>query len=410
MEEEAAASSNQTAGEDCLVGRRVSAIYHDQSVSHFRGHPLTEVFEEERSLQSIARALRSRPSIDPALRQKGPMIRMSALRADAKLFFEPMKTHLELVERMDLVMRLGLVGRNPLVKHAACQSEPENTLNLFGASGMGKSRTTKEILTKLYPQVIDHSNFHGRRFHFAQVVWIYLNAPALGTPRALCLEFTRAVDRALYRDANGHALGNLEVEGYEVRYNRSGRSSIDSLTASMATIIRNHGVALLVLDELAHLKTLKTGEAQRHFNFLFSMLDRLGVPVFLIGTYDGIPILQQQARIMGRVSGHGDWIWDRFVENDKPWNHMLNALFTYQYVKNPIPYDDPLRPAVSEALYYETQGVLRYLKELWFFAQEEAMKSKVERLTPQVIHGAARKRMIATQGLRTALREGAGRS
>ena len=101
MEEEAAASSNQTAGEDCLVGRRVSAIYHDQSVSHFRGHPLTEVFEEERSLQSIARALRSRPSIDPALRQKGPMIRMSALRADAKLFFEPMKTHLELVPIAD---------------------------------------------------------------------------------------------------------------------------------------------------------------------------------------------------------------------------------------------------------------------------------------------------------------------
>ena len=46
-----------------------------------------------------------------------------------------------------------------------------------------------------------------------------------------------------------------------------------------------HCLGLLVIDEIQHLNQAKSGGAEKMLNFFLQLMNTLGLPVVLIGTY-----------------------------------------------------------------------------------------------------------------------------
>ncbi|MEN3033112.1 AAA family ATPase, partial [Chromobacterium amazonense] len=93
-----------------------------------------------------------------------------------------------------------------------------------------------------YPQVIQHD----APFSLTQVVWLRLEAPALGSLRNLCIDFFHTVDRLIHTD-------------YVKRY--ATKTTVEQMVAYMAQVANLHALGVLVIDEIQHLRGAKVGAA-----------------------------------------------------------------------------------------------------------------------------------------------------
>jgi hypothetical protein len=294
-------------------------------------------------------------------------------------------------------MCVSLQQRNPFGATVPFRS-PENGLTILGPSGIGKSASVQKVL-ELFPQVVTHRMFNGQLFPFQQIRWVHLEVPPMGSMRHLCHQFFQCMDKITAHD-NGQA-SQVKNKYYKF-YTRCGRASVDTMLGGISSLVENKAISLLSFDEVGRLARFTDSDASRQLSFLFSLLNQAGVAVLLTGTFESLPLITAHPRIMGRASAQGDWIWDRHIETSREQQALLKALEPYQYVHQPVPLDGK----IAAALYYETQGFIRYLQQLYMLVQEAAMETKVERITPELIHATAKEKLIYARPMLAAFRFG----
>jgi hypothetical protein len=230
----------------------------------------------------------------------------------------------------------------------------------------------------LYPQIIIHNRYNNQPFNFAQIVWLKMDCPFDGSIKGLCINFFQAVD---------DLLGTRYYENYA-----SGRPTVDELLPHMARVASMHSIGVLVIDEIQHLSQAKSGGSSKMLNFFVQLINTIGLPVVLVGTYKAISVLSGEFRQTRRGTGQGDLVWDR-MKKDDAWDWFLECLWPYQYVRNP----SLLTPDLNQALYDVTQGITDFAVKVYMLAQIPAITSGEEYLTPQGIH------LTAQESLRMAL-------
>lgn len=353
-----------------VLGQHIDANYYDQSAPQARGNPLIAVLKDGRSSTEMAKLLIKRPSkFNPAVLSESITARTKRLIADLHDLHIPCKFDLELARRVELAMYTSLLDRNPLGPPREFRS-PERGITLLGPAGVGKSAALQHVLVKLFPQRITHTHFQTRPFEFEQILWMHLEVPSLGTVKELCHTFFHC------------AAAILEDKRIYGAYTKHGNATDDRLLVSMKTFIANHGIALLSLDEVGQ---LKVKSSERELNALFGLLNGAGVAVSLTGTFEALPLLRAHGRVLGRISSQGDWIRDRMTKESPDWKTLLTAFGQVQYIRHPV----ALTGDISDAFYEETQGFIRYFKELFGLTQQAAMEDGSERLTPKLIHNTA---------------------
>ena len=158
----------------------------------------------------------------------------------------------------------------------------------------------------------------------------------------------------------------------------AGRRTLDELLPQMARVAANHGLGVLVIDEIQRLSQAKSGGADKMLNFFVQLTNTIGVPVVLVGTYKARRILSGQLHQIRRGTGQGDLVWDRmeegiWIDNNKGepgvWQLFLESLWVYQYVRTPC----PLTKELSHTLYEETQGITDFAAKIYMLAQARAM-------------------------------------
>ncbi|MGA3715912.1 ATP-binding protein, partial [Escherichia coli] len=112
-----------------------------------------------------------------------------------------------------------------------------------------------------------------------------------GSLKEICLNFFRALDRAL-------------GSNYERRYGLK-RHGIETMLALMSQIANAHALGLLVIDEIQHLSRSRSGGSQEMLNFFVTMVNIIGVPVMLIGTPKAREIFEADLRSARRGAGFG---------------------------------------------------------------------------------------------------------
>lgn len=369
--------------------------YQPSGIPHYDGNPLIEALPSILTHDEAVRQMKHFPAYDKEHRTLPDHLRFHMIQCGLR-FFTPLPVHTDLERRFSCLIRGGYSGRNPL--RAAFRSETEQRLNalgnsrfipphvwstcsgfsIIGMSGIGKTRAVESILN-LYPPVIFHNRYRNRDFTHSQIVWLKLECPYDGSPRGICTNFFQSVDRIL---------------GTTYRKNfAKDRRLTDEMMVDMANIATQHSIGVLVIDEIQRLSRAKSGGAGKLLDFFVQLINLIGVPVVLIGTYKALSILSREFSQIRRGTGQGDLIWDR-MEEDEIWRLFVKSLWKYQYTREVC----SLTPKLSHALYDETQGITDFAVKVYMLAQVRAITSKKEAITTGII------RSVARDSLRTAVR------
>ena len=323
--------------------------------------------------------------------------------------FSPLDIHIDLERRFSCLIRVGLTNHNPfnpdfwkevdrrveLIEKSRNQyrrkrkyhSTSASGFFVVGISGIGKSQTIEQIL-RLYPQVIYHSKYKKKNFTYTQLVWLKLDCPFDGSIRGLCYNFFQTID-------------NLLETNYFSEYAENARN-VDEMIPNMARVAANHCIGVLVIDEIQRLSKAKSGGAEAMLDFFVQLVNTIGIPVVLVGTYKALPILSGAVSQMRRRTGQGDLVWDR-MQFDEQWQLLMEDLWDYQYIEHIC--DLATNLELSEVLYEETQGITDLAIKLFMFAQEHAITSGEEKLTPAIIRSAAKDKFNLLQPALKAFKE-----
>ncbi|MCA9469972.1 MAG: ATP-binding protein [Nitrospira sp.] len=377
------------------------AQYRTPEIPQYQGNPLIEALPPIFTKQEVANRLRILPGVSEEHRHLSPEIRGHLLQTIRTLFI-PLSIHLDLEQRLSRMIRMGYEARNPLdpqqcgrIRSQLESLAPDRRISsnpagaslgfsLIGMSGVGKTTALNRLLA-LYPQLIDHRDYAQHPMTMRQLVWAKLECPFDGSVKGLCLNFLQYVD---------DRLGTMYGTNY-----RPHRRTVDDLLPIMARVASLHHLGILVIDEMQHLSEAKSGGASRMLNFFVQLINTIGLPVILVGTYKALPIVSGEFRQMRRACGQGDGLWPPMA-NDETWKYFLEALWTYQYVKQPCPLTDQF----TTLFYEETQGITDLAVNLFILAQQRAISTGRERLTANVVRSVARDSFRLMAPVLTALR------
>ena len=250
-------------------GEMVFAEYRDEEHPLYRGNPYIEALPEILSRQQAAERMMYLPPYEPSHRLLPPEIREDRAGMISFVRF-PIGMHKELQARLSRLIRGGYAARNP--RHPAFQMEvrarqsalrvegrgadmfvstagsagPSPTatgMTLLGVSGIGKTAAV-EMCLNLYPELIIHHEYQGRALTQTQVVRLHLQCPSDGSILTLCSNFFLALDKA-------HA--SLPTPTRYHADNMRGRPAIQRLIPAMANLAAQHGLGVMVLDEVQDL-------------------------------------------------------------------------------------------------------------------------------------------------------------
>jgi hypothetical protein len=380
-----------------------TAAYRKQLVGRYKGNPVIEALPSILSAQDTASLLAHYPERDPNGSKAPPEIRMHLIM-DALHFFEPLPVHIDLEQRISRVIRDGYVGRNPVaIDHwrqldqrvasirtpggLPLRSSNVNGFSIIGIPGIGKTTAVERIL-QLYPQVISHQAYKGMPFSRTQLVWLKLTCPHDGSIKGLCLDFFGEVDKILGTN-------------YCRNYANRGRHTVDELIPAMSRVASIHCLGLLVVDEIQHLNQAKSGGCEKMLNFFLQLMNTIGLPMILIGTYAALQILSRELRQIRRSSGQGDLVWDRMA-NDEVWQLFTESLWRHQYTQVPM----SLNQELSDVLHDESAGIVDFAVKLFLLAQVRAICTGIEKITPSIIRSVARDSLRLAQPALRAIRTG----
>lgn len=324
-------------------GDVTSAEYAEQEIDEFRGNPFLEALPDIMDADQLRATMAHYPAYTPSIREKPSEKRR--LASGCLLYYrQPVGVHLEMAFRLTNLLRWGYVARNPVhprfqgvvqARTRALQVTgkgnklvvasstlgkdfwPSATgLTLLGITGIGKT-AMMEMWMKLYPQMIVHTEYKGQAFINTQVVYLRLQCPRDGSIHALIENFFQAMDAL-------HDSVPVDTD-YRGAY-RSGRATIQELIPSMALLAAQHGLGLLILDEVQDLNPRGAGPI---LSFLVQLVNTIGVPVVLVGGLEALPVLTTQFRQARRGATEGDMIVGR-AEPGSEWRKFCERLWEYQ--------------------------------------------------------------------------------
>lgn len=385
-------------------GRQVNAVYLPNRIAELEGNPLTDALPPLWDQKQVIKMLNRQFDFKETDLELSPKERFLKIQTALKLFVT-LDVHLELEEMLALAIRSGLQSRNPFSKEYWEKRKVEiirfdqyadqydygdediswtaNGFTVVGMSGVGKSRTILRILN-LYPQIINHIKYLEKAFTLRQLVWLKIECPQNGSRIALCKSFLRAVDAILKTDY----------------YMESG--SVEDYLEALATVAQNHYLGILVIDEIQRLRLAKSGDDKQMLNFFVKLINEIGVPVVLVGTYKAISVISTEFAQMRRGAGQsGDLVWHR-MEKDEQWDLLTETLWKHQYTKTKT----PLNQKLKDALYEESQGITDFAVKIYGFAQRRAMDTESEKITVSIIRSAAKDCLNIPRAVLNALKSG----
>ena len=341
----------------------------DPVLPEYAGNPFIARLPPPLSVQDALTALTDLPGYGTAERHYPAHLRCHCIQRLAR-YFDPMHRHLALEQRIGALIRQGYIGRNPhttdfihrlhnnhervIRRDLDAALHPVETtasgFALIGCSGIGKSRSIARIL-RLYPQTVAHDE----PMALVQVSWLKLDCPHKGSAKQLCISFFREMDR-------------LRGSRFQARRG-AGRIALDEMVVHMAQIADLHALGLLVIDEVQHLMQAPGASREDLLNFLVTLINKIGLPVMIIGTPAALPLLQGAFRQARRASGIGSAVWEPMPEGGD-WEGFIRRMWAFQWTRA----ESPLTDEIVAVLRDESQGIVDVVIKLYMLAPLRAIQ------------------------------------
>jgi hypothetical protein len=251
-----------------LMGTHCMAEYRQQIIPQNQGNPFIEALPDRLNIEQYIDSISSYPLVLAEYKNLNVEDRLEFVQQVKPNFWLPYPTHYEKYRNLYTMLKIGYQSRNPL--HAMYNRQfalgwdkifesgiNENGANLAGnvptaqslveiaISGSGKSQIYDRMLTQLFPQVIHHGEYQGRKLPLTQVVWIKIECPFNKSVGALCKNFYAEVDRILGTDF------------YEKFGEKAGR--LDTHAKRMIKVAVQINLGVLVIDEIQKIQKAYSG-------------------------------------------------------------------------------------------------------------------------------------------------------
>ena len=391
----------------------VTAFYQPTGIKRYDGNPFIEALPPILSVAQAGKSIKGKVEFHPSDRLADPKSRMHMVVSLLEDYFQPLSQHVQLQEKIDMMLRMGYVGRNlsdgslnrklqegyELIKSGgdvtanfAVEKTTARSMSLVGISGSGKTSSLERVL-ETYPQVIYHEEKN-----FFQVTYLKIECPSNGDLESLCLNFFSAVDNVLGTD-------------YERRYAKQ-RLSVPKMLALMRQTANNRAIGILVIDEIQRLSQVRSGGKEQMLEFFVELVNTVGIPIVLVGTPKARPIFELELQSGRRSAGLGSIYWETIPQyaykesgriKNPNWVRFTDNLWKYQWLKHG---DDPLTDEIRECWYDLSQGVLDIVLKLFVLAQLRAIANKKERVTVGILKSVYKQELKPVQPMLQALRSG----
>ncbi|MEX0083634.1 ATP-binding protein [Clostridium butyricum] len=382
----------------------IEAVYKNQEIAEYKGNPMIEALPNIKSKKEVIDDICVYPAYEDEERNLASHLKLHVIQRIFK-YFQPLPMHLDLESRLSRMIRQGYIYRNPLTsqyKRALnngyrdiksgyiTQNELFTTtasgFSLIGVSGMGKTTAINRILNSI-PQVILHKEYNEIPICMTQLTWLKLDCPFDGSLKSLCLELFLKID-------------NILGTTYYKKYNTA-RLSANAMLALMGEIAKVSNLGMLIVDEVQHLSTAKSGGAEKMLNYFVTLINTIGVPVVLVGTPKALEILQSEFRQARRGSGQGDMIWDR-LKKDEQFTLLLEGVWDYQWTEERV----ELKEEFVDVIYDESQGIIDIAIKLFVMAQVRAISSRKKAISVALIRQVAKENLRLVRPMLRALATG----
>ena len=391
----------------------VTASYSPTGVRRYDGNPFIEALPPILTVAQAGKSIKGKVEFHPSDRLADPKSRMHMVVSLQDDYFQPLSQHVLLQEKIDLMLRMGYVGRNindgslnrklqegyEFIKSGGdgavnfiVEKTTARSMSLIGISGAGKSKSLERVLAT-YPQVIYHEQEN--RF---QVTYLKIECPSNGDLESLCLNFFSAVDNVLGTD-------------YERRYAKQ-RLSVPKMLALMRQTANNRAIGILVIDEIQRLGQVRSGGKEQMLEFFVELVNTVGIPIVLVGTPKARPIFELELQSGRRSAGLGSIYWEtipQYVTSGNAsqlnlnWVRFTDNLWKYQWLRHG---DDPLSDEIRACWYDLSQGVLDIVVKLFVLAQLRAIANKKERITVGILKSVYKQELKPVHPMLDALRSG----
>ncbi|MGM3412072.1 ATP-binding protein [Ralstonia holmesii] len=377
----------------------VDAIYTERDEDLGDNNPLIRALPSLVTTETVLEEFRNAPTFDAAERALSANARIYRV-GSLNLYIEPLTVHPELIESMFRVITQGYAWRNPLVnipklvrKHYEMSMTTGRlvpivppapahaaSLALFGVSGVGKTTSINRILSFL-PPVIRHKRLRGSNL---QVVWVKCDCPPDGSVNQLFHWLLLEYDRLL-------------GTRYAKEVGRDAR--LDQLINKVAAVAKYHSTGIIVIDEVQFAVNAAKRRGDALMDFFVTFSNVVGVPMMLAGTPKALSLFETSFRLVRRTGDHGAIIHTNLAF-DAEWQLFLEALFEFQWIREPA----ALTPQLSKAIYDVTQGIHSLVVRLFQLAQITAIRDGSEKVTAASIRQLAKDRFGPVQPMLNALR------
>jgi len=377
-----------------LIGRWENATYRSKNeIPDYDGNPFIEALPwlPEDSVDLI-KLLRCAPIISEADRLAGPRARRHML-GRLKKWVYPTEEYLDYFERFLALICAGYEVRNPFDPIAIRRrylagsqeiadlpplvlSSLTNMLTVCGIAGCGKSTLTEKTLL-LFPQVIEHHEYHGRPFRCLQLAWLKFDCPPDGSPKALCQEFLITLDAIL---------------GTKHRKQFNSRSTNKSqYLSAMRQLAATYYFGALVIDEIGNLGAGRGESLETVLNFLLTFTNSIGVPLI----FNTIPAGME---LLGQTLHNAERAFEQLVSMDPlsngsvTWRLFLTDAMCFQFLPDAKPFSfentnkiGTYEYELSRAFHLASRGIPRVFVHLFAECQREAMQGQPQFITDTLV-------------------------
>ncbi|MDP2562965.1 ATP-binding protein [Psychrobium sp. 1_MG-2023] len=326
------------------------ASYNKHLDLNLNNNPLSESIQVELSNEKLIDSLTILPNAQDNYWQLPEVYQMSQLR-QLSVVNSPHPYTQALYNKIMSLKLFGYTHRNPFsaetvkintnIAHSLREKKlykPENypglapttapSVLVSGESGTGKTTLIRSVLSKT-PQAVQHSSYKGTPFNKKQLNWLSIDMPATGSPKALCANFFKAVDDVL----------GTEHKKEWVDKNKFGA---DVMFGAVQHVAMKHFLGLIHIDELQFILGYKKVEHSPSLQLLESLFNKIGIPVILSCTRQGVDLFQTLKEDDHRI-GHDITIVRRMLSDrqfviglnkfdSKHFNTLFNALFPRAFI------------------------------------------------------------------------------
>ncbi|MGA4607212.1 AAA family ATPase [Pseudoalteromonas maricaloris] len=202
---------------------------------------------------------------------------------------------------------------------------------VYGTSGMGKTTAIRQALGQ-FEQVISHVEYDGKPYKATQIVWLSFDMPATASPKALGLNFFKAVD-----DATG-------TTNYFEEYSQRSNWTVDKHLIGMQLVAQTHEIGIIHIDEVQFMTSYAKSKDSPNLLMLEALFNKLDIPVVLSCTHAGLTlfdsvkspngVLTEDMTTCRRGLSDREFRIDPLKLDSDPFNGLFNALFPAHLLLN----------------------------------------------------------------------------